>query len=67
MPVQIYWNFHNQKLKVSDKNSDIFHISAQNIDWGSSNKYPQSVFWAEIKKNNVYLCKLQFYCIKMGV
>ena len=40
------WNF-------SDKISDIFHISAQNIDcgcslelsqWGSSNKYPQSMF-----------------------
>ena len=38
---------------------DIFHISAQNIDcgysleppWrGGSNKYPQSMFWAEIRK-----------------
>ena len=37
----------------------IFHISAQNIDygyslelprWGSSNEYPQSMFWAEIRK-----------------
>ena len=35
------------------KNSDIFHISAQNIDWGyllepprqgGSNEYPQSMF-----------------------
>ena len=41
------------------KNSDIFHISAQNIDCGysfepprqgGSNKYPQSMFWAEIRK-----------------
>ena len=41
------------------KNSDIFPISAQNIDcgyslepphWGSSNEYPQSMFWAEIRK-----------------
>ena len=41
------------------KNSDIFHISAQNIDcgyslepprWGGSNEYPQSMFWTEIKK-----------------
>ena len=41
------------------KNSDIFHISAQNIDcgyplepprWGGSNEYPQSMFWAEIRK-----------------
>ena len=41
------------------KNSDIFHISAQNIDsgyslepprWGGSNEYPQSMFWTEIRK-----------------
>ena len=41
------------------KNSDIFHISAQNIDCGyslepprrgGSNEYPQSMFWAEIRK-----------------
>ena len=31
-PIQIYRKFHLQKLKISDKNSDIFHISAQNID-----------------------------------
>ena len=53
-------NFILKNWKFSDKkNSDIFHISAQNIDcgyslelpcWGSSNQYPQSVFWAEIRK-----------------
>ena len=41
------------------KNSDIFHISAQNIDCGyslepprrgGSNEYPQSMFFAEIRK-----------------
>ena len=41
------------------KNFDIFLISAQNIDcgysleppqWGGSNKYIQSIFWAEIWK-----------------
>ena len=41
------------------KISDIFHIYAQNIDcgysleppqWGGSNEYPQSMFWAEIRK-----------------
>ena len=41
------------------KNSKIFHISAQNIDGGyslepphrgGSNEYPQSMFWAEIRK-----------------
>ena len=24
MPIQIYWKLHHQKLKVLDKNSDIF-------------------------------------------
>ena len=41
------------------KISDIFHISAQNIDCGysleppqrgGSNEYPQFMFWAEIRK-----------------
>ena len=48
------------------KNSDIFLISAQNIDcgyslelpqWGSSNEYPQSLFLSRNNKNNVYPCK----------
>ena len=42
-----------KKGKFSDKKSDIFHISAQNIDCvyslepprrGGSNEYPQSIF-----------------------
>ena len=59
-PIQIYRKFHFQKLKKNQiKNSDIFHISAQNIDcgyllelhWrGSSNEYQQSMFLAEIRK-----------------
>ena len=41
------------------KNSDSFHISAKNMDCGysleppqqgGSNEYPQSMFWAEIRK-----------------
>ena len=53
-------------LKISDKNSDIFHISDQKIDcgysleppcWGGSNEYPQSMFSSRNKKNNVYPCK----------
>ena len=52
-----------------------FLFSAQNIDcgysleppcWGGSNEYPQSMFRAEIRKNNVYPCKPQFYYIKVG-
>ena len=57
------------------KKSDIFHVSAQNIDCGyslelpqrgSSNKYPQFMFWAEIRKIMYTSCKPQFYYIKVG-
>ena len=49
------------------KNSDIFHISAQNIDCGYSLEPPrQFKFLRRNKKNNVYPCKPQFYYIKMG-
>ena len=75
-PIQIYWKiYHPKKWKFSDKNSDIFLISAQNIDCGyslepprrgGSNEYPQSMVLGRIKKNNVYTCKPQFYYIKMG-
>ena len=53
-PIQIYRKFHLQKNKIFQvKNSDIFHISAQNIDCGyslelprrcGSNEYQQSMF-----------------------
>ena len=75
MPIQIYWKFYHQKMKILDKNSDIFHIFAQNIhcvyalelpQWGSSNKYPQSMYLSRNKNNNVYACKPQFYYIKVG-
>ena len=51
------------------KNSDNFHISAQNIDCefslelprrGGSNEYPQSMILSR-DKNIVYPCKPQFY------
>ena len=57
------------------KNSDIFHISAQNVDWGysleplrrgGSNEYPQFIFLNRNKKNYVYPCRAQFYFIKVG-
>ena len=47
------------KESQSIKNSDIFLVAAQNIDCGyslepprrgGSNEYPQSMFWAEIRK-----------------
>ena len=68
-------NFTTKKRKLSDKNSDIFRISAQNIDCGysleppqrgGSNEYPQSMVSSRYKKNNVYPCKPQFYYIKLG-
>ena len=60
--------------RFSDNNSDIFHISPQNIDCvyslepprrGGSVEYPQSMSLSRNKKNNVYPCKPQFY-IKVG-
>ena len=54
----------NENFQI--KNSEIFHISAQNIDcWyslepprrGGSNEYPQSMFLSRNKKNNIYPCK----------
>ena len=60
----------NKNIQI--KNSDILHFSAQNIDcgylleplwWGGSNAHPQSMFLSWNKKNNVYSCKPQFYCI----
>ena len=60
MPIQTYWKFYHQKMNIFRKKILIFFlISAQNIDCrysleppqrGGSNKYPQSMFWAEIRK-----------------
>ena len=59
-PIQIYnENFTTKNENFQIKNSDIFQISAQNIDCGyslepprrgGSNEYPQSMFWAKIRK-----------------
>ena len=54
----------NENFQI--KNSDIFHISTQNVDWGSSNEYLQSIFLSRNKKNTVYPCKPQVY-YKSGV
>ena len=52
-----------KKENFQKKYSDIFHISARNIDCeyllepprrGGSNEYPQSTFFSRNKKNNVY-------------
>ena len=75
-PIQIYWKIYYEKNEnFQIKNSDIFHISAQNIDCGyslepprrgGSNEYPQSMFLSRNKKSNVYPFKPQFYYIKVG-
>ena len=58
------------------KNSEILHISAQNIDCGylldspcrgGSNEYPQPMFMSRNKKNNVYPCKPPVLLYKSGV
>ena len=63
----------NENFQI--KISDIFHISAQNIDCGyslepprrgGSNEYPQAMFLSRNMKNNVYPCKPQFYYMKVG-
>ena len=69
-------NFTTRKRKFSDKkNSDIFNISAKNIDCGyslepprrgGSNEYPQSMFLSSNKKHIVYPYKPHFYYIKVG-
>ena len=75
MPIQIYWKFYNQKMKIFRKKIWYFHISAENIDCryllepprrGGSNEYLQSMFLSRNKKNNVYPCEPQFYYIKEG-
>ena len=52
-------NYTSKNWKFWDKNSDMFYISAQNINYGyslepprrgGSNEYSQSMFWAEISK-----------------
>ena len=67
MPISSILKILPQKKKKKNENfqtkiSDIFHVSAQNIDCGysleppqrgGSNEYPQSMFSAEIRKNNV--------------
>ena len=64
---------NNENFQINK--SDIFHISAQNVNCGyslepprggGSNEYPQSMFLSRNKKNNVYPCKPQFHNIKVG-
>ena len=58
-PFKYIENFTPKKVNFQIKNSDIFHIPAQNIDYGysleplqsgSSNEYPQSMYFSKIRK-----------------
>ena len=75
MKTRLFQYIENWKFQIK-KNSDSFHITAQNIDCGyslepprrgGSNEYPQSMFLSRNKKNNVYPSKPQFYYIKWGL
>ena len=61
--------------RFQTKNTDIFHISVQNIDCGyslepphrgGSNENLQFMFLSRKMENNVYSCKPQFYYLKVG-
>ena len=75
-PIQVYWNFYNQKIENFQIKILIFFLFLlKNIDCGyslepphrgGSNEYPQSMFLSRNKKNNVYPCKPHFYYIKVG-
>ena len=60
---------NNENFQV--KKSDIFHISAQSIDYMYSleppqHEYPQSMFLSRNNKSNVWCFKPLFYYIKVG-
>ena len=56
MPIQIYWKFYNKKKgKFSDKKFwYVSYFCSKHRLWilvrTASNEYPQSIFWAEIRK-----------------
>ena len=68
--------FYNQKKENFPlKNSESFHISAQNIDCGyslepprrgGSNEYPHSMFLSRNKKNDIYPVNPSFTIQKWG-
>ena len=70
MPIMHYENIlkilppKNENFQI--KNSDIFHISAQNLNSrrSGSNEHPQSMFFSRTKKNNVYPCRPKFSILK---
>ena len=75
-PIQMYEkNFNSKNWKFSDKNSNIFHISAQNIDCRYSleqprrgyNEYLQTMFLSRNKKNNIKNISFFFFFENISV
>ena len=78
--IHVYRDFFTSKIeKKSSEKKDIFNIFAQNIDRGytrgytlelprrgSSNEYPQSMFWTKNKKN-MYTPAYPSFTYKCGV
>ena len=61
-------NFTSKKTEnFQIKLSDVFHISAKNIDCGYSLELPRLYFWAEIRKIMNTPCKPQVLLYKSGV
>ena len=69
-------NFTSKNWNFSDKNSESFHISAQNIDWvysleppcrGGSNEYTQSMFLSKNKKKMYTHVNSSFNIWKWGL
>ena len=48
-PIQVYWKFYNQKIEHFLIKILIFFLFLLK-NRGGSNEYPQSMFWAEIRK-----------------
>ena len=74
---RLFKYIENSPLKTENfqmKNSDIFHISAKNhrlwllVRTALARRFYRvpTMFLSTNKKNNVYLCKPQFYYIKVG-
>ena len=75
-PIQIYWKFYHQKMKIFRKKIGFFfsYFCSKHRLWVLVRTASARRFWrvptfyvlSRNKKNNVYPCKPQFYYIKVG-
>ena len=59
-PIQMYWKFYHQKMKIFREKNLIFFIDEAVLTSTHNLCFEQN------KKNNAYPCKPQFYYIKVG-